>query len=97
MMIDKAEIDSIAESFSELHVQAYYEYIPLVIKYCGILDFGSFASEQEIENVLENLLNFAGHEYFDDAFKLLCNKYIKKYPNMIQEYISIYRQVIGES
>lgn len=96
MIVEKTEIDGIAKSFNELYIQAYYEYVPLVIKYCGILDFDKCATEHEIEIVLDNLLNFAGHEYIDDAFKLLCNKYISKYPDMVQEYINYYKQDIEE-
>lgn len=82
-------IKRIAEEMQELSKVA-------VVQYRSIVDDiinKKIADEQEIERVMGGMLNFCQFDEMLLLFKRLCRELFSQHPQLVQEYISYYREM----
>ena len=53
-------------------------------------------SEQQIEHLLDQLLDFCGDVRFLELFKKLCRYAYCRYPHLVTDYITLYRSQYEE-
>ena len=83
-----AEIFYLSERFKELCKQVYKVYSPLVDNLCI-----KEASEDEVEQLLDYLMDFACDEKIFELFKKISMRYLDVYPECIKFYIEEYREL----
>ena len=83
-----SSIKEIANQINNLHEEAYYAYLGPVENLCNNPD----ASQNEVEHMLDNLLDFCGYDKVLRLFKKVCRTFYEKYPQCIVDYIMIYRE-----
>ena len=78
-----------ASEMSDLHNKAKIRYTPIV----NNLIHTNNRNRKEIENILDELLNFATDENILKLFKDLCRYYYSVDPIAASEYVFIYREM----
>ncbi len=82
---DFEEILELLRGLQSLNDEAYALYKPMVIQLCK-----RNATEAEVVDVLEGLLNFCMDERFVLLYRTVCHRYYPKYTQMICEYVRLY-------
>lgn len=86
------KIAIIAEAIRNVYKRAAAEYTVLV----GDVEAGRITDESSIEQILDGLLGFCDSEECFELFKRLCRHVLPKYPEMVKDYIDLYRELFDE-
>jgi hypothetical protein len=85
------DIRTFAEQIKALNNQAYMYYKPIAEELCK-----GRASESEVENVLDWMVEFCCSDEMLNLFKRICRCYYERYPEMIAFEINGYREMWDE-
>ena len=83
------KIDSIVESIKNVNRQAFLVYKPIVDEICS----GRAVEEKELENVLDGLVSVCISDEMLNLFKEVCRKFYDQYPEIITDYVMIYKEM----
>lgn len=86
------DISSLIAQFEEQKRIIYSHYIQAVASVMA----GRITAEKEIERIMDGLLDFGDDEKFLALYKKLCRHVYNFYPQMVCEYIAIFRMQFEE-
>ena len=86
------EIKLIVEGVKDLSKQVYVVYKPMVEDICS----RKTVSEKELENLLDWLVSICISDEMLGLFKQVGRKFYNQYPEIITDYVKVYKEMYGE-
>ena len=86
------EIGGIVEKINELRDLAYVQYSKAVEEVLA----GRITDEREIEHILDGIMDFGDDARFLNLSKKLCRHIFNRYPQLVGDFVSIYRMLFVE-
>ncbi|MCM1261233.1 MAG: hypothetical protein NC313_00825 [Butyrivibrio sp.] len=86
------KINSIVSNIKNLNNHALLAYKPIVDDICS----GRSVKEKELENVLDGLVSLCMSDEMLHLFKRVCRKFYNQYPEIIADYVMLYKEMYEE-
>ena len=86
------DIEMIVGKIKELHDLAYVQYSHLV----DVVLEGALTDEKQIEHILDGILDFGDDLRFLDLSKILCRHIYYQYPQLVGNFVHMYREMFEE-
>lgn len=85
-------VREVVERINNLRDLAYAQYLPAVDEVLA----GRITDKNQIEHILDGILDFGDDPRFLDLFKRLCRHLYYEYPQLVVDFISMYRLLFDE-
>ena len=86
------DVEVIVRKIKELHDLAYVQYSQLVDAVLA----GSLTDEKQIEHILDGIIDFGDDLRFLELSKKLCRHIYYQYPQLVGNFVSMYRMMFEE-
>lgn len=86
------DVEVIVRKIKELHDLAYVQYSQLVD---AVLS-GSLTDEKQIEHILDGIIDFGDDLRFLELSKKLCRHIYYQYPQLVGNFVNMYRMMFEE-
>lgn len=85
-------VREVVERINDLRDLAYAQYLPAVDEVLA----GRITDKSQIEHILDGILDFGDDPRFLDLSKRLCRYLYYEYPQLVVDFISMYRLLFDE-
>ena len=85
-------VREVVERINDLRDLAYAQYLPAVDEVLA----GRITDKNQIEHILDGILDFGDDPRFLNLFKRLCRHLSYEYPQLVVDFISMYRLLFDE-
>ena len=86
------DVEVIVRKIKELYDLAYVQYSHLV----DVVLEGALTDEKQIEHILDGILDFGDDLRFLDLSKILCRHIYYQYPQLVGNFVHMYRAMFEE-
>ena len=86
------DVEVIVRKIKELHDLSYVQYSQLVDAVLA----GSLTDEKQIEHILDGIIDFGDDLRFLELSKKLCRHIYYQYPQLVGNFVSMYRMMFEE-
>lgn len=86
------KVREVVERINDLRDLAYAQYLPAVDEVLA----GRITDKNQIEHILDGILDFGDDPRFLDLSKRLCRYLYYEYPQLVVDFISMYRLLFDE-
>ena len=86
------DVGVIVRKIKELHDLAYVQYSQLV----DAVLVGGLTDEKQIEHILDGIIDFGDNLRFLDLSKKLCRHIYYQYPQLVGNFVNMYRMMFEE-
>ena len=86
------DVEVIARKIKELHDLAYVQYSQLV----NAVLAGSLTDERQIEHIRDGIIDFGDDLRFLELSKKLCRHIYDQYPQLVGNFVNMYRMMFEE-